>query len=227
MDNRGRANDFVPLVNTRFLQSDADDNGYLNEQEYTGLQLPVPFALLDTNGDGMLMRDELQSYTKNLARLAQATVVLTVSDDAASLFQLIDEGEVLKNRLTSRELMTISTRLPRHDQNKDGVFDRGDFVSEYKLSFGYKVPDGFASQITATPGNATMPGRRPAPTRSGPLWFQRMDRNRDKDISWREFLGPRSTFDRLDTNRDGLIDKDEAEAAEPAVTSQADATSGS
>jgi hypothetical protein len=37
-----------------------------------------------------------------------------------------------------------------------------------------------------------------------------MDRNRDGDVSRREFLGPRDQFDRLDRDNDGLIDPDEA-----------------
>ena len=41
-----------------------------------------------------------------------------------------------------------------------------------------------------------------------------MDRNRDGDISWREFLGPRARFDAVDIDHDGLISRDEAEAAD-------------
>jgi hypothetical protein len=40
-----------------------------------------------------------------------------------------------------------------------------------------------------------------------------MDRNHDGDVSRREFLGPRDQFDRLDRDKDGLIDPDEARAA--------------
>ena len=32
-----------------------------------------------------------------------------------------------------------------------------------------------------------------------------MDRNRDGDLSPREFLGTRTTFEEYDTDRDGLI----------------------
>jgi hypothetical protein len=40
-----------------------------------------------------------------------------------------------------------------------------------------------------------------------------MDRNRDGDVSPREFFGPASAFERLDRDRDGLIDATEAAAA--------------
>jgi hypothetical protein len=40
-----------------------------------------------------------------------------------------------------------------------------------------------------------------------------MDRNRDGDVSRREFLGTSSQFDSLDTDKDELLDATEAEAA--------------
>ena len=43
-------------------------------------------------------------------------------------------------------------------------------------------------------------------------WFAHMDRNRDGDLSRREFLGSRATFDGLDRDRDGLLSRAEATA---------------
>jgi Ca2+-binding EF-hand superfamily protein len=51
-----------------------------------------------------------------------------------------------------------------------------------------------------------------APT-AGPEWFRRMDRNRDGDVSWREFLGPLAAFKNLDADGDGLITAAEAAMA--------------
>ena len=47
----------------------------------------------------------------------------------------------------------------------------------------------------------------------GPIWFQRMDRNNDGDLTWNEFLGPRDVFHRIDKDGDGLIDPQEAAEA--------------
>ena len=47
----------------------------------------------------------------------------------------------------------------------------------------------------------------------GPIWVQRMDRNMDGDLTWKEFLGPRPVFEELDADHDGLIDPVEAEKA--------------
>ena len=48
------------------------------------------------------------------------------------------------------------------------------------------------------------------PPSLGPIWFQRMDRNGDGDLTWKEFLGPREVFHQLDADHDGLIDPVEA-----------------
>jgi hypothetical protein len=41
-----------------------------------------------------------------------------------------------------------------------------------------------------------------------------MDRNQDGDLTWREFLGDRAAFDRLDADSNDLVDLNEAVAAE-------------
>ena len=63
-------------------------------------------------------------------------------------------------------------------------------------------------------GESTIPQIVAQPrTPVGPIWFQRMDRNQDGDLTWKEFLGPRRVFEELDADHDGLIDPFEAERA--------------
>ena len=57
--------------------------------------------------------------------------------------------------------------------------------------------------------------RTPPPqTLGGPLWFRKMDRNGDGEISLREWLGSKEDFQRIDTNGDGIISLEEAEHAD-------------
>ena len=70
-----------------------------------------------------------------------------------------------------------------------------------------------AMLVLGTVGVDSQPARAPV----GPLWFQRMDRNQDGDLTWKEFLGPRRVFEELDTDHDGLIDAKEAEKAHPLI----------
>ncbi len=46
--------------------------------------------------------------------------------------------------------------------------------------------------------------------RTGPDWFQSMDRNADGYVSQREFIGPAPTFRKLDADADDLLSPDEA-----------------
>ena len=50
-----------------------------------------------------------------------------------------------------------------------------------------------------------------AVTTRGPIWFRKMDRNGDGDVSLREFLGTREDFRAIDGDGDGMISLDEAE----------------
>ena len=49
---------------------------------------------------------------------------------------------------------------------------------------------------------------------AGPLWVRKMDRNRDGDVSRREFLGTEAEFRKIDGDGDGLISAQEAEEAD-------------
>ncbi|HEV3235798.1 MAG TPA: hypothetical protein VGZ25_02350, partial [Gemmataceae bacterium] len=50
--------------------------------------------------------------------------------------------------------------------------------------------------------------------KKGPVWFRKMDRNGDGDVSRREFLGSDEDFRRIDADGDGLISLEEAEKAD-------------
>jgi Ca2+-binding EF-hand superfamily protein len=171
----------------------------------------------------MVQREEIDRYFSMTSQLTQTKVVMTFSDDVTSLFRLMDADG--SNRLSPRELLTLKQRIAPFDRNQNGKFDPDDFVSQYALTMAFSTPEGLEFTPNQMQSNSQTGGVRKL-SRTGPLWYQRMDRNKDGDISWREFLGPRSTFDKLDTDHDGLISKEEAEAADASATPAAKTTAG-
>lgn len=210
----------VQQIRIKLIEVDADKNRYLDEAEFAALRpnfaqigLPdVDFAGIDANGDGMLTSDELKSYAETNAGLSEATLVLTVSDDAKTLFEILDGN--LDNRLTPREFQEAYSRMRRYDHDRDGRLGLSDLRSEFGFIVSPERPDSLliaASQqmMQNNPGLA-----RITPMTSGPTWFRKMDRNQDGDLTWREFLGERSDFEQIDRDGNGLIDLDEAVAVD-------------
>jgi len=57
---------------------------------------------------------------------------------------------------------------------------------------------------------------------SAPLWFTKMDRNHDGDLSVREFIGSAEDFRKLDSDGDGLISVEEARQFEARLAKEKD-----
>lgn len=211
----------VSMILVRFIELDADKNQYLDDTEFMGLRgrlpevgLPdVEFSGVDVNGDEMVMRDELRSFAESNIGLTEASLVVTVSDDAKTLFEILDDN--LDNRLSPREFQEGSIRMKRYDYDKDGRFGPTEMRSEFGLVVSRDRPQ-FVTTIRQNAGAGMgVPVVTPMSAgTAGPTWFRKMDRNQDGDVAWREFLGPRDDFDRIDSDGNALIDLNEATAAE-------------
>jgi Ca2+-binding EF-hand superfamily protein len=108
--------------------------------------------------------------------------------------------------------MTAWQRLQAHDKNGDGAIDAQELPLQFRVVLNSNVNQ--QQFVVATP--FSMRGSGPATVSyppQAPLWFRKMDRNADGDVSRREFLGAAEDFARIDTNGDGLIDAAEAAAA--------------
>jgi Ca2+-binding EF-hand superfamily protein len=193
----------------------AGGKGFLtrNEAQAAGF-FPNEFALLDQNNDGQLTERELAAYLDDVqerqARLIAATPALVLSDRGQGLFEWLDQDR--DGRLSLRELREASKLLARLGREAEGEISRDDLPESYQLAVGLgQASLGRAGPEAFTPPEAPMLSLDWAAP--GLLWFYKMDRNRDGDLSPREFLGTADDFRRLDADGDGLISPEEAKRA--------------
>jgi Ca2+-binding EF-hand superfamily protein len=191
----------------QFAAADADNNKYLekNEVKDRGL-LASAFDLIDKDGNGKVYMDEVDEFVARETQAAQSQMVLSAEDQGRAIFAIMDLNR--DRHLGVREIRGTVARVSSWDRDGDGKVSSDEIPHHYQLSIGRGRVGGFgmanfAARITTdeSPVPKVVPG---------PEWFNRMDRNRDGDLSRREFLGSRAQFDSLDADHDGLINADEA-----------------
>ena len=191
--------------------SAAGAKGYVLESDLYGgnvvqLQLlRILFDPADRDGDGKLTRAEFDAYFGTLQRVADFGLVVVPAVRTPTLFALLDADR--DGRLSRRELRTAWDRL-RPLEPLPGV---GVTRAAIRPNVTLRLARRFDQPAVVVPP-AAVPSAVPVVPTSGPLWFRKLDRNGDGDVSWAEFVGPRAVFDRLDADGDGLISRQEAEA---------------
>ena len=200
------------VVSRRFQAADANKDGYLEGKELASENTPNdPLAglttIIDRNGDGKIYAQELVDFIDRQSRAARGRLVLNVADRGRAIFGILDLDR--DRRLGVREVRRTVGRVTSWDADGDGRVS----ADEIPYHFQVTITRGELSGLTAPAVAGAAPRSMAAPRSTagaGPDWFRLMDRNRDGDVSHREFLGPRDQFNRLDRDKDGLIDADEA-----------------
>lgn len=199
----------------QFRQADTDKSGTLDAKEVrspSGQFFTAMHGLADRDGDGKLTETELYTMLDLAVQAPTCTVRIDVSDQGRALFPLLDGTN--DSMLSLREWRTASDRLKAWDHNGDGVLAKDEVPRKVTLNV-YQGQTGLPYNGVAS-FRIGIP-QLPVAQKEGPkvpLWFTRMDRNGDGDVSTREFLGVEEEFARLDADGDGLISAEEARKAD-------------
>lgn len=194
-----------------FRQADRDNNGYVDEKEAQQSGLSSVFKAMDRDGDGKVYEKELLAYIDTIedmqTRATTSCVSLTFSDSGRGLFELFDTDR--DGRLSLRELKYLPRLVDELGRGRDGDLDPRAVPHSYLFNLEQGAGGGGTNPYAVFEAMG-MNTERSAARGPGPVWFHKMDRNRDGDVSRREFLGSEALFRRIDTDGDGLISMAEA-----------------
>jgi Ca2+-binding EF-hand superfamily protein len=195
----------------QFNRLDVDQNGYLDRDELkenVRFQRGL-FEAIDTDGDGKIFWPEMERYVRSRAEAASTRCDIVLHNLGHGWFEALDRNH--DGRIGLREIRAAPATLRALRKPGQTVLRPTDPPRRLHLEV---IRGSYQLFGTGGMGESTVPRIVALPrTPVGPIWFQRMDRNNDGDVSWKEFLGPRHVFEELDTDHDGLIDPKEAEKA--------------
>ncbi len=190
---------------------DGDKNQYLEPKEWIASNEDDPsgktqFMQIDADGDDKITRDEFRVYHLKSLVYRDRQLELNVENLGRTLFGPLDTNS--DGRLSKRELAALKTRASEWDADGDHKLTEQEIPRQYRLSLRRRSVlriGNVASEFATGGANGVTSAEA-----SGPLWFRKMDRNRDGEVSAREFLGPVDLFQKIDANADAAIDAAEA-----------------
>jgi Ca2+-binding EF-hand superfamily protein len=204
------------VIKTLFQRADSNGDGFVDRMEArrSGV-FATMFDAMDRDGKGKVSEKDMLAYFDQMEALhkqvERSCVSLSVGPQGQGLFGMLDSNG--DGKLSVRELRNAHRLLATLDTDGDGTLSRAEVPRQYSaaLTLGPSGNDP-TGRVVPAPVRRGGPVMRRGPAARGPLWFQKMDRNRDGDVSRKEFLGTDEQFREIDTDGDGLISVEEAEA---------------
>jgi Ca2+-binding EF-hand superfamily protein len=213
--NKGAAF-FANMSAENFIKRfDKNKDGVLTRDELPP-RLAENFDKLDTNGDGKLDKQEVETFLNRFRqRMANNKNGAPQGDNASpqrtvemilKRFDTNHDGRISKDEARG----PLAKNFDRIDVNKDGYLDRQELLRIAPLF--QKAMSNAQGPAKGKPG-ASSPGARPAVRPVLPD-FDALDNNADGRLSRDELKGTplADDFDKIDTNKDGKIDRKEFEA---------------
>ena len=184
----------------------------VTEKDLAGPQfqaLRILFDVADFDGNGKLTKKEFDRFFALQGSIMRLGLTVSHITRVPSLFQLIDANT--DGRLSVKELRMAYDRLQPLEPSGAAEVSKGILQPSATVRLGFTLSAGLDSNAVAPP---VQPGGYAAEKYAelGPIWFGRMDRNSDGELSLLEFPGSRADFAKVDADGDGVITLAEAEA---------------
>lgn len=210
------------FLGQEFMMNDGDRSQTLSEVEFAAMQraltragIPASFGSADTDADMQISRNELFGFADRQMAVVAGRLEFSVEQSGRTLFGLLDTNPDF--RLSRREFQSAAKALKKIDENGDNVISDAEMGTEYVVTIGLGRSELRRQQPPESMMSMSGPGEAIVPDASelrGPDWFRAMDRNRDGDVSPREFPGSKALFNKIDHDRNGLLDSEEADLLE-------------
>ena len=187
----------------QFAAADMDQNNYLDADEcFRSVIFGASFAEFDGDSDDKLFENELTVVVDGRMKAARSRTRMDITSRGRNLFEILDSD---RNRsLSRRELAEAVKRIELWDADGDRAVSDAEIPQLYQISFGPGQPEFRGVEIKRSAGETV------SVLSASPVWFGRLDRNGDSELTRREFPGTIAEFQKLDQNSDGVVDTAEA-----------------